>query len=359
MDMSQTLFPFPYTSAFPAAGDLALPLFYNNPALDAVQLNIVLGGYAPSWTTTIASQPANAQVYYMPGLKPVTAGVSYLVDGGVMASATEIDTWRYSGSFDLNNTQVLARYVAPDAKIAAPVVAAGYRRYGGVATISAWGGDSFVQCWNFGHPVWYEQWYSANTEKTNAAVTFNGYTFFGDMGNNNPYIAITGGTTYVRRYFSGIYKASANIETLQDADIMYGAVFDGTATGGTAKIIVNGVVVASLTADYPSADKTVYSPWETGYGGPTSAMQGLAGWGDRIAMNWGLNELYRDILAPFDTHNVKCGWYVDHETGAPGVLNLDTVNISGSPYMMFTHPGWPSSSSQFWTGYVRTYEAYL
>jgi hypothetical protein len=158
---------------------------------------------------------------------------------------------------------------------------------------------------------------------------------------------------YVRKYTFGIVKQHIPIEYCEPGDIIYGGVFYGSPTGGTAYLVLNGRVVRKLTV--------AYKPWiVTGftsmfvdnevihfqqYSQTVSDLEiniTEEGYASSDYTGWYNSEYDYDdrrMYTSLDTFNVKYGWYFDFVPDAGegtycGQLFADSA-------AMYTHPGWP------------------
>ncbi len=217
--------------------------FYNDPALDGVNLNFNLGGYDQNWvgSDVYTNIMANKEVGTLE------------TDGGVYETAGPgIDLWRYSTSFPITDSTVRPKYNAVGGTSAGTSnPPPGLNVYPGVSTYSAWGGSSsYIQSRVYGNqPIVCEIYYSLNESRTNIAQGYTGYSFFGDQGGNSLLgISIPDRPgAHIISYASGIFKVGADMLALTDDDFVFGLKYTGDATSGTASIIKNGVVLNTAT----------------------------------------------------------------------------------------------------------------
>lgn len=348
--------PFPFEEYFINGEPLVDPYdqtYYNDPLLDGVQLNVRLGGDPAAWGST------EYDVYYTTGLLQAPSVFGISVGGGVYyPSVGEVDLWRYTaGAFVVDHPQS-NKYVDSSQTNPGPQTIR-TDVFPGVASTDPWGSGggelSYIQVPCYGRPISYENWYSENLAKTNDAVTFSGYTSYGDMNGYefpdfryqtdfNP--QMTPG--YVRRYVAGIVDVNADLATLTTADIIFGALFVGTPSGGTIYICANGVVQKTQTVAFKP--DVVYASCDMAWGNwPYAATSGLPQGYDYFEM--GVRDFDRtenvfeglyfgaDPLVPLDTYDVKWAWYYDFVPDA-GEGTFCGLLTSRAPNA-YTHPGWP------------------
>lgn len=347
--------PFPWDQTLPDDAVTGWETFYDGlPTLDGTQLNVRLGGDSLSWTATGA--PPSKGVFYDLGLPGTNTGFTsrneLYLDGGNRSTGSpygDLNLWDL-GSFPVTNTDVYSRYVISDQTASSPAVY-GLKAYPGMCATGAnyWGG--WIQAVNHSRPVSFEMWYSSNPSPSAPDIGFNGYTIFGDQGQWLPEFLSTGqGTDYVRKYIAGIFKSSADISNPSISDMVCAVQFDGTVSGGTGILVVNGTIVDTITL---TSRPTSIRAWvDTAWGGFKEDLNGLAGALTYIGIEANFDLLQTPTLVDknyssltpsvqsFDTNDVKFGWYVDQNTGlGDGVPAYNNAIYTDVP-SMFTYPGW-------------------
>jgi hypothetical protein len=365
--MNPPVSPYPITEVFPNTASEGYHLFYDDPSLDAVMFNVNVGGPTAGWGAGSGSHYNNP--FYDVGL--MTAGQtysSYGVDGGVIkdsqytTSGIVVDLWRYGAWFTLTDPVVRARYTTSD-QVYFGTVAAGVRTYPGVASRNAWSG--YIQARDFGEPFLFEEWFSDNPLKQNQAVSFSGYTHFGDLSDPIVRVFSLGNPgEHVRKYVGGILKRTADSSNPDISDIQAGVMYTGGLSGGVAVVVLRGVVVRQLNYT-AGAVVNINTDMDTAAEDDPSAFAGYPQMCDYLGIS--VNNDYIHINAydevgddgyvenpNFDTYDVKFVSYVDRDSGlAPGVATGELWYLP--PPMMYTHPGLPTVSvgfQNFWTSFV-------
>lgn len=236
---TSVLTPFPYYMYYATSGNpITTQLYYNNPSLDAVQLNITLTGDANAW--------GNTNSYYDVHLPTSNTTTLLYVSGGVK-DGDLLDTSSYAPfGFTITNHELLSNVYYDPGQFPATAPGVGVKSLPGVATFDGYYG--YTQTEIFGRPVGLEVEYVPNPSKTGPAC-FSGYTNLGDQrGLGVPYLSTTANTGYVARYVAGFVKKTANAATLTESDIIIGGIITGNTTAASANICINGNVVSSLSS---------------------------------------------------------------------------------------------------------------
>jgi len=214
---------------------------YDNADLDGVSLNLNLGGWAPSWEgenvyTNLIYNPSSIDLagdllrYYYDSYDNNLLYISFNGGGYTLANTTVIDRYSVVGG-DQNGL------VNPEP---------GHHVYPGVASYTDL---AYFEAKNFGKPIICELWYSLNHERNNRLKGYSNYSFIEFEGNRLPYVEVqnTVGTSYIKKYQAGIFKVNADMYDLQESDFIVGISYIGDESGGTTKIIVDGVAVETVT----------------------------------------------------------------------------------------------------------------
>lgn len=338
---------YPWVDYFPNADLTGWETFYDDPSLDGVSLNLNLGGYYNSWIGSgLPNDPGG--VYTNLIFNPYAVG-TYQVDGGYYyydsyALETAVDLWRGSGAYLLTNPTVISRYTAIGGSADGSTnPLPGHHVYPGVSSYSCSFNAAFIQAKNYGQPVICELWYSLNPNRTTPLIGYNNYSFFGDWGNSAlPGVDITTPGGYVKKYQGGILKVNADMNNLTDSDFIAGVSFVGDNTSGVMKIIINGIVIQTLSTSKPVTNAFFYG--DTIFEGTLSQI----GTAKSNVTFLELDVTFSDSTTAFvytdsyylpdtdgliDTYQCKYAWIVDSYTGG----NLDSP-IYWSPGMFYTLP---------------------
>ena len=378
MTMGPRVIPFEPTIAyyeFTSASGLsaATTALVNQTNHDGVQLNIRLGGYAPSWE--------NVGSGFGPGLAlPDDAApwfdvkVLYPWTGG-----TYCEGW--SGTASVGNpllstsNQWAVNGYTHEQYGATPT--AGLHTYPGAWVTCPWNGYGYYAAVWMNQPVSYEQWFSTNDARADTAHGFSGYTNFNDQGwSTFPEFNVDLPDLHLRKYVAGIMRTGADVSNPAPADIMLGAVYTSDGVTTTAKMYYNGHEVASVT-EAAWIGYQNYKVWFDGaWGGLLSEIEYWSGTVDSFDMNlsfadsvqarqWVGGEGYIHMPG-FDSYDVKLAWYVDlhspsHPVGTPVDYGGYTMgDITGSAPSMQTRPDIevaPETAPKFWQDLDGTEEA--
>lgn len=339
---------YPWLAHFPDEDFVGVETAYDVPARDGVSLNINLGGFAPAWTT------GDGKTVYF-GIMQKSNPTIYL-DGGNMSSINStINLWSPSAGFPISDPTVVARYAqVGGTPLGASNPAPGHTEYKGVASFSSWNPQSYVEPRIFGRPIICEIWYSLNMTRTVPLEGYNNYSFFGDTGADAlPYLDVTGSGGFVRKYQAGIFKVNADMYNLVDADFVVGVSYIGNGSGGTMRIIKDGVAIESVavtdkaTSVYALYDTiTVDDPF-TWMGAGKSNMRYI-----EIAANtptvapfvghtFPVADASGTTAGLFDTYQVKLAWIVDADTLLAPNTHSPNDFLYWNPRMFYTLPNPP------------------
>jgi hypothetical protein len=397
MAIGPRLDPFPLTTAFvvydgdTAATDLACQAIFNDPTHDGVQWNYMLGGDGEAW--------AHQYSGYVPGLNDgewpePTVQLTYqaynyqptrvITPGVYDTSEFMTDAWY---TFDITNPTVVGWYHTTVYKqpgndpfgLAAPPLVPGIHTYPGVACVShmgnlpgQWGSAVYL-----GRPVWYEAWFSENTQRTSQTIGYNGYTsFWGrqETGSLMDDVLEQVPGAWIRRFVQGVIKRGADVSTCTASDIMCGMIVVGTGTSTTMQFCINGIVMNTYT--FP--DKATYAgtqlilelsnAFSSGLTSYTGGLSSTAAYVGNATYSYGTDQWntafslyhpqYNDpaTMYGYDSYDTKYVWYADVPSDHPvGQTFTFTDQYRGevisafwfeSPNM-YTHPGWPVAADMF------------
>lgn len=382
--MPAPVFPFVWTQ-FPDAlngcAGSCVDGYYNHPDADAVQLQVTLGGDATAWSTGPIAGFAGAT--FDLGLNH--SGLAYPVDSLELplfvpdaGFGDQIEVSFY-GSLDGVET---TRYVQTDTVTNGAAVA-GDHIYPGVAAISPYAGNAYIQAIWRGAPMWVEFEFGENPARSNPETAYNGYTHFGDQ-NGGFVLDAYGfpGASYYRKFVEGVLSTSADVSAPSAAEMVLGCIYSGDASGGMLDLYLHGELLHSYPV--PFLVEAVYSISEgapseyslANYAGFAAAIQfaeynvygvtngistGIyqydsgsgyvwhvlvfddsATTNPAVAIPLSSGQLHGspadgDVL-PLDTYLVKFASYHDAEPAA--TLGDPSGVIYGSPPSMMTHPRW-------------------
>lgn len=389
--------PFPWEERF-FENTLETMALFDNPANDAVQCHIRLGGagwdYAgPDYGSSFGPGLPEVgdlwgQVYTMPTKSEgVTVGVlDYL------------DAWAYTQSFENpivkaaheTNDQWYWQYPSGPVVGATPV--AGERVYPGVFTINPWGGFGYSEAVWLNQPISYEAWFATNENRSNPLMGFDGYTMFGDQSNACPtcmnYDPSAPADLYRRRFVCGVLKRTADLATCGPTDMMLGAIVTSDGTTTTVQLCLNGAIahVETTPTRFGAPGGGGSGSWTIGEAWWESAWEGYASeigvWpgfvdsfevGISPAIGWFTISQWPTPGDPlnipcfgYDTYDVKWAWYVDdysptHPVGTPFEFSVydGFLSYSADPPNMYTGlpqllP--PQAAPDFWQDFVESRE---
>lgn len=320
---------------------------YDNPALDGVNFNVNLGGYAGSWTP---DTPSEVRVSFMGS--PTDPFVSGMEIQGSDPTSLTINLSGNSRSYELTNPTQLARYYALGSFGDAPP-APGHTVYPAVATYA--GDEAYVKPRFCNAPILYEQWYSLNTQRSNKSIGYDGYTFLGEGPGPDFYLQMdsTVPGVFIRRATSGVYKLGADLATVQPAECVSVVTYVGGETGGILTAYTNGkqvytytfttgpLVSLSVTASYVFNDTIV------NIGAGKSLLQRITITARTLDNTETIGEvldfdtaLYDPSTNPglIDTRFVKAGFYVDAEGGGAANTYDSRHVVDFSPGMFYAIP---------------------
>lgn len=347
---------YPWTSYFP--NDATNPNWeslYDDPALDGVTLNLNLGGYYDSWVGSGTPNDANG-VYTNLINNPYGPG-EYFLDGGYWYYDSSywmmdvINLWGGGQTFTISDPTVVSRYSAIGGSADGSTNAnPGWNQYPGVSTFTSQ--ESFFQARNYGYPVIAELWYSLNQSRSNPLVGYNNYSFIGDDKNGTE-VQVDNSGAYIKTFYTGFFKATANMYSPLDSDFIAGTSYVGNASGGTLKLYLNGAVVQTATVTEPVY--RISDNWSTAYNDPDSFLLTGKSWIGYIELTAytasGSTFINQDNPWPagspnvglIDTYQIKQALMVDTYTGlAQGVLDTNpNSHIWWYPNMFYALPNTP------------------
>lgn len=348
---------YPWTTHFPNdALDPNWQSLYDDPTLDGVTLNLNLGGYYDSWVGSgIPNDYANG-VYTNLINNPYGPGV-YFLDGGYWSydgsywMMDVIDLWRGGQTFTISDPTVVSRYSAIGGSADGSINAnPGWNQYSGVSTFTAQ--ESFFQARNYGYPVIAELWYSLNQSRSNPLVGYNNYSFIGDDKSGTE-AQVDNPGAYIKTFYTGFFKATANMYSPLDSDFIAGTSYIGNASGGTLKLYLNGVVVQTATVTEPVY--RISDNWGTSYNDPDAFLLTGKSWIGYLELTAytasGSTFIYQDNPWPdgtpnvglIDTYQIKQALMVDTYTGLPSGVQDTNPNshIWWYPNMFYALPNTP------------------
>jgi hypothetical protein len=307
--------------------------YYNNPALDAVRFNLVLGGDADAWSSNLAE--------YYTGMAFSSGTEGGLYSGGIIDNSITANNLHFTNEFAITNPALQTVYVDANqtnyntSPISNLGPGAQTITLPGVATINEF---AYTQAQVLGEPIYVEAYFDANPSKTTSKY-FSGYTHWHNtlQGDFNP-----GGVFgHIARMVMGIVDKDADPATLTAADIRAGFLLTGTSVSSALDLVINGVVVRSATGAISArqAFSTLYIDSQT-FGSRGSSEDPYS---QKInyyffsstatSMSW---NTYEDFY--IDTFNTKYVHYLDYVPNSSPIGNLGVlVSQFGG---MFTHPGW-------------------
>lgn len=341
---------YPWSTYFPIYDDRNI--FYDDPTKDGVTLNLNLGGYYNSWIGS--GTPFDFQTGVFTRLVNQTLDPMRIDGGwGYNSGFFYIDLWHGAGLFYISDPAVLSKYSQIGGSMDGSVNALpGLNQYPGVSTFSVL--DAYFQAQNYSYPVIAEIWYSLNSNRTNQLIGYNNYTFIGDSYNGFD-AALGNPLSYVKTYYGGFFKATADMYAPNTSDFIAGVSYVGGASGGTLKIIINGVVVQTTTA--AGRVTRVKDYYTTEYGeDPAEFLRTGKSWIGEIEItvytgDWTLsNTTYINQNYPYpdgtpnnglvDTYQIKHAYMYDSYTGlSPGTQDTNPNTwIRWRPSMFYTLP---------------------
>lgn len=342
--------PFPYANYF-IDGDLPNPdinSIYNDPALDAVTLKVVLGGDPTAWSD-INTYVDLGLLTPSQAIDPLTA---YYASGALYYPSTDtLDAWGYSQYFIVDDAVQKLRYSWAQQGLSSPGAQTVYLP--GVASLNSYTYIGYSSVTYKGSPVWFELEFQQNNFKSNPNLYYSGYTNFGDFTGfgeqglviNDPYVPdeLPG---YMRRYVSGIIKKDADLETCTVDDIICGTIWTSQDLGGgvydgVGYIVVNGVIKGTITSSSKPKDVDSYlDPITDSYAIELGDNPQYWNGGLELDVNSGF--VFSEPAFPaaafdaLDVYDVKFAWYIDFVTD-PGDPSL---SVEFTMPMMYTHPGY-------------------
>jgi hypothetical protein len=274
---------------------------------------------------------------------------SRTVDGGIYDPGTsDINLWGASNYFLINDTTVMARYNAvgglPNG-LSNP--SPGHTEYPGVASYSAWSGNTYIQPKVYGQPVSCELWYSLNMARSNPLMGYNNYSFFGDFGGGSlPSISLGQPGAFIKKYFAGIFKADADMSNLSDSDYIMGLSYVGNAISGTSRVIQSGTVTAIQT--WGSGTTYINGYIDCTFDDNTSLLDPLKSNCNNFELDSDQGYVAGDVGYPpsnnngrFDTYQVKMAFYVDCDTALSPTVADTSSYLYWVPGMFYTLPNTP------------------
>lgn len=342
--------------------------YYNNPALDAVRFNLVLGGDNNSWNVTDLSNN-NPSEYFL-GLSFANGTESLeLLAGGIVDTSQSANNLNFECAFKINNPSLLSVYVDPDqsnygyglSPISGVGPGAQTISLPGVATI---GDESYVSAvLTYQQPVYIEAYFDANPAKTTSKY-FSGYTHFArnaggvsflsfDVGGSASNLSVPSNDNdaspfpgYLARMVFGVVDKDANPATLTAADIRFGALYTGNYNGGTLQFVRNGVAFLTDTrTDYGvvgnaemTIDQATFSNVRGSSADDYTQSFSFVSFSGFVDTGQGSGTVSSGIVKrTVDTFDCKQVAFVDY-VSAESPLPLGTMFCRLLP--MFTHPGW-------------------
>lgn len=306
--------------------------YFNDPSLDAVEFNLVLGGDNTAWTNT--ALPA----YYSLGLPRTQTAPQFKFNGatidlsGAFLTQNRID---FSNNYAITNPSLFSVYSDADQYDdgVSPIIGRGpgaqTNTYPGMATLIS---GAITKCKVFGSPVYVEAFFDSNPSKTTSKF-FSNYTHFSQMG--RLLFFHNGAAGYVARFVYGMVDKDADPATLTTADINYGLIYTGNSGGGTIHSCLNGVstksstyLVAVKNFDTNSATQESYASdayTQNAYS-LTASLTGVASFSKPVGVD------------AINTFKVKFVAYLDFV--ANGGAGTDCGRMEVLIPRMFTHPGW-------------------
>lgn len=227
----------PLTDGTSGYGGLLIDqVFYDDPTYDGVSFNVNLGGAEENWAFTYFQvyNSVNDNRYYSPS---VFYDSYYPGTVGAPNAFNMIHSYNNVGG-TLTNSIVTSRYDAMewfDGR-------SGHFVFPGVATTSDYSSISAIN--NTGEPLLFEAWFSLNPNRSDPLNGYNNYTTFSDLRLST--VDLPENTFYLKNYF-GIVKANANSSNLSLSDMIAVVLYEGGASGGTYKAVINGVVIQEET----------------------------------------------------------------------------------------------------------------
>ena len=327
--------------------------YYNNPALDAVRFNLVLGGDANAWS--VNNPPAYTSEYYT-GMAWVSGTQGDLLTGGIVDTSTNTNNLNFTPSFQITNPALLDVYVDANqvnyttSPISGRAPGAQTVSLPGVASISEYGYAQAVMRYE---PILVEAYFDANPSKTTTKY-FSGYTHFGQsaagIGNNfsaeNQNALESPIEGYLAKLIFAIVDKNANAATLTASQVRYGAIYTGTASGGTVQFISNGVAFFTDTrTDYPVVGSGYINIYQ---GSDDQSLRGSTtdnftqifnsiAFSGFVASVQGQGFVADFTPKTVNTFDCKVISFIDYVSiSSPGPNGIFYTNLPP----MFTHPGW-------------------
>jgi len=327
--------------------------YYNDPSLDAVRFNLVLGGDANAWT--LNTPPTYTSEYYL-GMAWTSGTQGDLLTGGIVDTSASANNLNFTPQFAITNPALLTVYVDPNqsnyttSPISGRSPGAGTVSLPGVASISEY---AYAQAVMTYEPILVEAYFDANPSKTTGKY-FSGYTHFGQAYTSAfSNFSVSGHSalsspvpSYLSRMVFGIVDSSADCATLTAADVRYGGIYTGTATGGTVQFIQNAVVFFTDTrTDYGvvasggfdlyqgSDDQSLRGSASDNYSQTYNGIT-FSGFVASVQGQGFVSDGQKRTVDTFDCKFVSYIDYISNESPSPNGLFYTQIPP------MFTHPGW-------------------
>lgn len=334
--------------------------YYSDPANDGVQFYAEFGGSAVGWGNTGNSSAIGLANIDEPhtawgGDTRAAVGMHYAKNG--VPNVREYSVTGYNDAL-MTNTAVLARYF-DNRNVYSAAVPVGRLEFPGVASIDTLD-RGYINVDVCHGPVWVRMGLEDNPLKSRQTIGYSGYPLYVTAGRQlqTQYTGTIDG--YYRRIIWGIVDQAADLATMGPADMEFGYIVTGTASGATLELVINRVVRTSVSMTEaciePWVDPNVY--W---YGTLPEVTGMPQGWSYEYAALYGATQLaetasdtFHNLPYMLDTYGTDFGMYVDYVAATNMSLRVSIV-----PPAMFTHPAWPvtpPTTPAFWQDFVESHE---